>query len=133
MRDKNEVGRRWGVGVGVGGGWGGWGGGCFFFFFFKQKTAYEIVSRDWSSDVCSSDLVFVINLPGEDENRTTVSIDGLVQLQYFEYKNRLIPYGLLGAGAVFEENADMNLQIPIGRSEERRVGKECRSRWSPYH
>ena len=33
--------------------------GCFdffFFFFFKQKTAYEIVSRDWSSDVCSSDL-----------------------------------------------------------------------------
>src|SRR5919197_6197375 len=28
------------------------------FFFFKQKTAYEIVSRDWSSDVCSSDLLF---------------------------------------------------------------------------
>src|SRR6187200_3705856 len=27
-----------------------------FFFFFKQKTAYEIVSGDWSSDVCSSDL-----------------------------------------------------------------------------
>ena len=30
--------------------------GVVFFFFFKQKTAYEIVSRDWSSDVCSSDL-----------------------------------------------------------------------------
>src|SRR5213075_444126 len=28
----------------------------FFFFFFKQKTAYEITRRDWSSDVCSSDL-----------------------------------------------------------------------------
>jgi glutamate 5-kinase len=27
-----------------------------FFFFFKQKTAYEMVLRDWSSDVCSSDL-----------------------------------------------------------------------------
>src|SRR5213082_2062246 len=27
------------------------------FFFFKQKTAYEIVSGDWSSDVCSSDLM----------------------------------------------------------------------------
>ena len=26
------------------------------FFFFKQKTAYEISTRDWSSDVCSSDL-----------------------------------------------------------------------------
>ena len=35
----------------------GWGGGWMIrFFFFKQKTAYEIVSRDWSSDVCSSDL-----------------------------------------------------------------------------
>ena len=28
------------------------------FFFFKQKTAYEIVIGDWSSDVCSSDLVY---------------------------------------------------------------------------
>src|SRR5213079_28003 len=28
----------------------------FFFFFFKQKTAYEITTGDWSSDVCSSDL-----------------------------------------------------------------------------
>jgi len=27
-----------------------------FFFFFKQKTAYEMISGDWSSDVCSSDL-----------------------------------------------------------------------------
>src|SRR5881227_4122486 len=26
------------------------------FFFFKQKTAYDITVRDWSSDVCSSDL-----------------------------------------------------------------------------
>ena len=31
------------------------------FFFFKQKTAYEIVSRDWSSDVCSSDLEILSN------------------------------------------------------------------------
>src|SRR5213075_1818185 len=29
----------------------------WLFFFFKQKTAYEITRRDWSSDVCSSDLV----------------------------------------------------------------------------
>src|SRR3546814_11336728 len=29
----------------------------FFFFFFKQKTAYEIRISDWSSDVCSSDLL----------------------------------------------------------------------------
>src|SRR3546814_8123357 len=30
-----------------------------FFFFFKQKTAYEMRISDWSSDVCSSDLVAV--------------------------------------------------------------------------
>ena len=32
----------------------------YFFFFFKQKTAYEIYQCDWSSDVCSSDLVALI-------------------------------------------------------------------------
>src|SRR3546814_9313531 len=31
----------------------------FYFFFFKQKTAYEMRISDWSSDVCSSDLVDV--------------------------------------------------------------------------
>ena len=49
MRYKGVVG--WGGGV-----WGGV-GVFFFFFFFKQKTAYEIYQCDWSSDVCSSDLV----------------------------------------------------------------------------
>src|SRR3546814_9297667 len=36
-------------------------------FFFKQKTAYELRISDWSSDVCSSDLV----------TRPTVSVAGL--------------------------------------------------------
>src|SRR3546814_8632796 len=30
---------------------------CFFFFFFKQKPEYELRISDWSSDVCSSDLM----------------------------------------------------------------------------
>src|SRR3546814_5254011 len=30
----------------------------WFFFFFKQKTAYEMRISDWSSDVCSSDLIW---------------------------------------------------------------------------
>src|SRR3546814_5754240 len=34
---------------------------CFIFFFFKQKTAYEMRISDWSSDVCSSDLM---GIPG---------------------------------------------------------------------
>src|SRR3546814_7982826 len=35
---------------------------CFCFFFFKQKTAYEMRISDWSSDVCSSDLVAQVQL-----------------------------------------------------------------------
>src|SRR3546814_9123507 len=38
----------------------------FFFFFFKQKTAYEMRISDWSSDVCSSDLLLsglIVTLP----------------------------------------------------------------------
>src|SRR3546814_8642407 len=31
------------------------------FFFFKQKTAYEMRISDWSSDVCSSDLVLILH------------------------------------------------------------------------
>ena len=34
--------------------------GFFLFFFFKQKTAYEILTCDWSSDVCSSDLFYFL-------------------------------------------------------------------------
>src|SRR3546814_5531988 len=34
---------------------------CWFFFFFKQKTAYELRISDWSSDVCSSDLLCKAN------------------------------------------------------------------------
>src|SRR3546814_7025649 len=33
---------------------------CFVFFFFKQKTAYEMRISDWSSDVCSSDLIVAV-------------------------------------------------------------------------
>src|SRR3546814_3101439 len=35
-----------------------------FFFFFKQKTAYEMRISDWSSDVCSSDLVHLYSPDG---------------------------------------------------------------------
>src|SRR3546814_16472362 len=39
------------------------------FFFFKQKTAYEMRISDWSSDVCSSDLVVQIDLVGTAQDR----------------------------------------------------------------
>src|SRR3546814_2749035 len=37
----------------------------YFFFFFKQKTAYEMRISDWSSDVCSSDLLYLLALQVE--------------------------------------------------------------------
>ena len=37
-------------------------------------------------------------------------------------------------GVLLDDTADdINLTAGLTRSEERRVGKECRSRWSPYH
>ena len=78
------------------------------FFFFKQKTAYEIYQCDWSSDVCSSDL--------SQENRPTAMIG---------QDSRMV--------AVKRMARQLGLRVPEDRSEERRVGKERRSRWSPYH
>src|SRR3546814_3053797 len=80
-------------------------------FFFKQKTAYELRSSDWSSDVCSSDLgAGDASLVGLAPEAADLSLMGL------------------GWSSGFETGM---------RSEERRVGKECvstcRSRWSPYH
>src|SRR3546814_4831596 len=34
----------------------------FLFFFFKQKTAYDMRISDWSSDVCSSDLIISVSV-----------------------------------------------------------------------
>ena len=56
---------------------GGWGGGGGVFFFFKQKTAYEIGTGDWSSDVCSSDLhAIYFQIDGDD-----VLIIGIIRSQ----------------------------------------------------
>src|SRR3546814_2837104 len=43
----------------------------YFVFFFKQKTAYEMLISDWSSDVCSSDLTLSASrrLSGEEARR----------------------------------------------------------------
>src|SRR3546814_3634978 len=98
-----------------------------FVFFFKQKTAYEMRISDWSSDVCSSDLVAgrytVDALRADGHEPVVLSRATGVDLRTGE---GLVP-ALAGAEAVVDAT---NV-----RSEERRVGKECvstcRSRWSP--
>src|SRR3546814_4733736 len=102
----------------------------YFFFFFKQKTAYEMRISDWSSDVCSSDL-----LPQGarsaarhfDEPQPSCSGSGRSEMGELVQPPRAgRRSGTRGA-----------LATTSRRSEERRVGKECvstcRSRWSPYH
>src|SRR3546814_11488806 len=104
-----------------------------FFFFFKQKTAYEMRISDWSSDVCSSDLVFTI----AHGDGTGWAGSALVNVPIIQdqlaisgsYSRRETP-GYIDN--ILTGEKDVN-----DRSEESRVGKECvstcRSRWSPYH
>src|SRR5207253_6928450 len=81
-----------------------------FFFFFSSRRRHTRWPRDWSSDVCSSDL----SVQRADRG--------------------------VHAEVVFEQHvavgrAGERMQRGLGdrgvRSEERRVGKECRSWWSP--
>src|SRR3546814_3841198 len=52
---------------------------CYFFFFFlKQKTAYEMRISDWSSDVCSSDLMRAGNWLRSDGVQLTGKTVGLL-------------------------------------------------------
>src|SRR3546814_19291867 len=96
-----------------------------FFFFFKQKTAYEMRISDWSSDVCSSDLL-PCGVNTLSRGIDHANIDVFIHVGHLEHK--FIRQILI----IRIQECD----IPA-RSEERRVGKECvstcRSRWSPYH
>src|SRR5687768_17737395 len=89
----------------------------FLFFFFSSRRRHTRCSRDWSSDVCSSDLVVA----------TGSRVKGLPQAG-LELNGKTI---ISSDEALFLEKAPKSMIIV--RSEERRVGKECRSRWSPYH
>src|SRR3712207_7605552 len=90
-----------------------------FFFFFSSRRRHTRYWRDWSSDVCSSDLESS-DPPGGHSG----------------------PY-LVGGNVLEDDRAHADQRARADRqafpdqgatrSEERRVGKECRSRWSPYH
>src|SRR3989449_4188687 len=96
----------------------------FFFFFFSSRRRHTRCSRDWSSDVCSSDLDARIGLAPE-----VVGVDGARGA--VRGGERAAEGGAARAARAHERAVDVEEEEP--RSEERRVGKECRSRWSPYH
>src|SRR3546814_6196489 len=67
---------------------------CVCFFFFKQKTAYEMRISDWSSDVCSSDLLVSVTGTAELMQQQRQGVDqpliGMTQLRMA--LNRDTPY-----------------------------------------
>src|SRR5690349_24220227 len=101
-----------------------------FFFFFSSRRRHTRSLHDWSSDVCSSDLATdgwtrnaVFNQNTVEVERSDFEVQDRVQMTLSaEYE---LWKGWKTLGSLYYEGR-------TGRSEERRVGKECRSRWSPY-
>src|SRR3546814_17962648 len=106
------------------------------FFCFKQKTAYEMRISDWSSDVCSSDLIGIgctLVDPAQQDALPLLRIDEPTLTMNFMVNTS----PLAGREGKFVTSRQLRdrLDRELKRSEERRVGKEgvstCRSRWSP--
>src|SRR3546814_15658452 len=110
----------------------------FFFFFIKQKTAYEMRISDWSSDVCSSDLLREMIHRGRRHRERRCAPNEHAR----DARAELDPARDDGARG---EDRELIAAVTFGhprrfvpeRSEERSVGNECvstcRTRWSPYH
>src|SRR3989442_10872806 len=96
---------------------------CWLFVFFSSRRRHTRCGRDWSSDVCSSDLSMKLGFPGEEFFGGEAFIDLWIARQHDAWPTP-------GPGVYL---MPFCFELPEHRSEERRVGKECRSRWSPYH
>src|SRR5256885_11983507 len=92
-------------------------------FFFSSRRRHTRLQGDWSSDVCSSDL-------GE----AAATVYNVIDVRQ-AYLQDVVAEGLrrLGHTEAAKNSVHFAYEIVALRSEERRVGKECRSRWSPYH
>src|SRR3546814_13184437 len=126
------------------------------FFFFKQKTAYEMRISDWSSDVCSSDLLQIevsrylftitaINVGLGGATAAAMAMLGLPDpllwgvlaaiLNFIPYAGPILTVGAILLASVVTFSTPVAVFLP--RSEERRAGDECgrtfSSRGSPYH
>src|SRR2546421_7568426 len=95
------------------------------FFFFSSRRRHTRSDRDWSSDVCSSDLVSGVI----EDIRIVRRVDG----RSGPLHAVLDVLRALSSGRLRPHHDVSRLPGAAVRSEERRVGEECRSRWSPYH
>src|SRR5205807_3977584 len=95
---------------------------CFFcfYFFFSSRRRHTRLQGDWSSDVCSSDLGWIVT-PLKSEHRIsrvfgTHDQQKILALAISQFARNL-------------DGASERAPFKVGkRSEERRVGKECRAR-----
>src|SRR5258707_3511009 len=99
-----------------------------YVFFFSSRRRHTRYWRDWSSDVCSSDLNYERPIYYSAPAQATPPSNGPVAGNRAYYP----PQSETDYENVRSAIADGGLAVKA-RSEERRVGKECRSRWSPYH
>src|SRR5205807_4784170 len=88
-----------------------------FLFFFSSRRRHTRLQGDWSSDVCSSDLRF---------RDWTVAATGTIP------ESRASAYILASSRSTNSASDPPKMSFTparMMRSEERRVGKECRARW----
>ena len=67
----------------------------------------------------------LVSLSGCSSNQDTAETDSTISMDGTPVDDSMAQSIMLSAA--------QTLGVPKDRSEERRVGKECRSRWSPYH
>src|SRR2546430_5468562 len=131
----------------------------FFFFFFSSRRRHTIFDCDWSSDVCSSDLLNRLprlgprrgsrfkcrpGCSGHRRSHLAIPAECRASCGWLRPQGNLVTLEKGGASAATGRHA-MKYEVRISgktrivefarngdgwqRSEERRVGKECRSRW----
>src|SRR5256885_10933284 len=99
----------------------------FCLFFFSSRRRHTRLQGDWSSDVCSSDL--------NDEDLRAKALANVEQngIVFLDEIDKITNRSETIGADVSRQGVQRDLLPLVERSEERRVGKECRSRWSPYH
>src|SRR5690606_40114691 len=96
-----------------------------FLFFFSSRRRHTRFSRDWSSDVCSSDLLPAFRPAADFWSHTQYWAP-----EVHRYDGAYFMFATFTAEGHRRGTQILRADRPEGpRSEERRVGKECRSRW----
>src|SRR5262245_63920660 len=108
-----------------------WDGMSSLFFFFSSRRRHTRCLSDWSSDVCSSDLLLrTSGAPVTHRPR-----GGTPALRSLERRARGLDSTLPGCRVHASRDpcarGGLEPTGPLVRSEERRVGKEERTRWGP--